>query len=105
METPHIYVVRNLTQYDLWEGHAVKDHLLVVPKRHVENINGLTDPERLDIMAVAAEYESQGYNVYARGVGFVNKSVKHQHTHLIKVDNKRPLLTLFVRKPYLLLKV
>jgi len=55
-------------------------------------------------MDKAAEYEAKGYNIYARGVGFVKRSVKHQHTHLIKVANKKPRFALFVQQPYYLLK-
>lgn len=104
-ETTHAYVVPNLTQYDLWEAHNVTDHLLVIPKRHVTSLSELNEKERLEIMDIVARYEPQGYNVYARGVGFVNKSVEHQHTHLIKVTNKKPWLTLFLRKPYFLWKI
>ena len=103
-ETSSMYIVPNLTQYDLWELHDVSEHLLVVPKRHVRSLQELTKKERLEIIDSIAEYEAQNYNVYARGVGFVGKSVEHQHTHLIKVDNKRPRVALFLRKPYFLLK-
>ena len=103
-ETNLVYVVPNLTQYDLWELHDVTDHLLVIPKRHVKSLSELTDAERLAIMNIIARYEAQGYNVYARGVNFVKKSVEHQHTHLIKVSNKKPRMSFFLQKPYLLFK-
>ena len=103
-ETPHAYIVPNLTQYDLWELHDVVDHLLVVPKRHVLSFAELDEKERLDIMNILAEYESQNYNIYARGEQFVKRSVAHQHTHLIKVSNKKPRMSLFLQKPYMLVK-
>lgn len=103
-ETPHAYIIPNLTQYDLWELHDVTDHMLVIPKRHVKSLLELTEKERLEIMDIVANYEAQNYNVYARGVDFVKKSVGHQHTHLIKASNKKPRISLFLQKPYLLFK-
>lgn len=103
-ENEFIYIVPNLTQYDLWELHDVVDHLLIIPKRHVEALGELTSKERLAVMDQAADYEARGYNIYARGVGFVKRSVKHQHTHLIKAANKKPRLAIFFQNPYYLLK-
>lgn len=103
-ENELLYIVPNLTQYDLWELHDVEDHLLIVPKRHIEALSELSSTERLAIMDRAAEFESKGYSIYARGVGFVKRSVKHQHTHLIKVKNKKPKIALFLQSPYYLLK-
>jgi diadenosine tetraphosphate (Ap4A) HIT family hydrolase len=103
-ENELIYIVPNLTQYDLWELHDVQDHLLIIPKRHIKTINELTNKERLAVMEQVAEYEAKGYNIYARGVGFVKRSVEHQHTHLIKTINKKPRLAIFLQYPYYLLK-
>lgn len=104
-ETDSAYIVRNLTQYDVWEGHDVVDHLLVVPKRHVRSIKELSEPERLEIIDLIADYEEQNYSVYARGVGSVTRSVEHQHTHLIKMHHKRPKFALYIHKPYFLIKI
>jgi diadenosine tetraphosphate (Ap4A) HIT family hydrolase len=99
-----VYIVPNLTKYDLWELYDVEDHLLLIPKRHVEILKELDDKERLAVMNQAADYESRGYSVYARGTGFIKRSVKHQHTHLIKVSNKKPRLALFIQSQYMLIK-
>lgn len=103
-ENELIYIVANLTQYDLWELHDVEDHLLIIPKRHVETLGELSRAERLAVMDQAAKYEANGYSIYARGVGFVKRSVKHQHTHLIKVTNRKPKIAIFLQSPYYLLK-
>jgi len=103
-ENEHIYIVPNLTKYDLWELHDVEDHLLVIPKAHVETLSELSTEERLAIMDQLADYEARGYNIYARGVGFMKRSVKHQHTHLIKASNKKPRVAIFLQRPYYLLK-
>lgn len=78
--------------------------LLLIPKRHVEALNELDEAERLAVMNQAAEYETKGYNVYARGVGFVKRSVSHQHTHLIKTTNRQPRIAIFLKLPYFLFK-
>lgn len=103
-EDEHVFIVHNLTKYDVWELHDVQEHLLVVPKRHVESFAEMTAPEQLAVMKQIAEYEQHGYSTYARGVGFARRSVAHQHTHLIKADNKDPKFSLFIKKPYILIK-
>lgn len=100
----NVYVVPNLTKYDLWELHDVEEHLLVMPRRHVENLAELNKAEKEALMKVFADYEARGYSVYARGVGYVKRSVKHQHTHLIKVSNTEPKRAFFSSKPYFLYK-
>lgn len=99
-----LYIVPNLTQYDLWELHDVVDHLLIIPRRHIKHLAELNQEERLAVMGVCAKYEAEGYSVYARGSGFVKRSVEHQHTHLIKTTNKQPRLSFFLQKPYYLFK-
>lgn len=103
-ETEHAYIVPNLTFYDIWEGHDVLDHLLVAPKRHVKSMKELSEEERLDIIDLIADYESEDYSAYARGVGTVTRSVEHQHTHLIKLHHKSPRFSFYLRKPYILIK-
>jgi diadenosine tetraphosphate (Ap4A) HIT family hydrolase len=76
---------------------------MVIPKRHAETLAEFTDQEKIDQMTIAGEYEAKGFNVYARGVGSVSRTVKHQHTHLIKLVNKRSNFVLFARKPYFLI--
>jgi len=82
----------------------VTDHLMIVPKKHVESLHDLTSKEKIDIIDLIATYEKKGYNVYAREKGNATKSVPHQHTHLIKTKNKRASFVLYLRKPYFLLR-
>lgn len=98
----HAYVVPNLTKYDLWELNDVTEHLLLVPKRHVHSLGELTANERAETMDIIADYEAQGYNVYARSPDSVHRSVPHQHTHFIKIKHKPARGAIFLRKPYLL---
>lgn len=103
-ESKHAYVIPNRVFYDLWELRAVTDHLLVVPKRHVRSLHELTKAERADIMDVLCEYEAKNYNVYARAVDSKQRSVGHQHTHLIKTHDKQARGSLSIQKPYVFIK-
>jgi diadenosine tetraphosphate (Ap4A) HIT family hydrolase len=97
--------VQNRFPYDIWEYHDVTDHLMVVPKRHVQSLTDLNKAERTEIMDLIADFEGQDYNVYARSKNSLHRTVTaHQHTHLIKLDAKRPRISIYVAKPYLLFK-
>ncbi len=98
-----MYVIPNRTHYDLFEGRRVLDHLLLLPKRHAEKFADFTDAEKLDMLKIIADYESRGYNIHARGVGDIGRSVKHQHTHLIKLSQAHPKFILHIRRPYILI--
>ncbi|MGB4758991.1 MAG: hypothetical protein WBP26_02950 [Candidatus Saccharimonadales bacterium] len=104
-ETEYAVVVPNRTRYDLWEGHSVAEHYLVVPKQCAASLQDLSsDAARLDIMNLIAHYEKIGFNVYARAVGSPRRSVAHQHTHLIKfTDQPRRKVVLYMEKPYAVL--
>lgn len=102
-ETKHTYVIRNKTAYDVWEHHRVLEHLLVIPKRHVEAFADLQDAELLEMARLFAAYEQRGFSIYARAGQNRNRSVTHQHTHLIRIASKIPRFLLFVEKPYILL--
>ena len=86
--------------------NEVTDHLLLIPKRHAKSLAELNSKERTDHINIMAEYEAKGYNIYARGANSIMRSVaKHQHTHLIKIKNgKKAWFSLFLRKPYLLIR-
>lgn len=98
-----MYVVKNRVQYDMFEGRRVEDHLLVMPKTHKESTAEFTSDEGKELLAIIAEYEAKGYGFYGRGVGSPTRSVKHQHTHLIKLIPKRPKFVVVVNKPYFVL--
>lgn len=104
-ENDTMYIIENRITYDVFEGRRVLDHRMVIPKRHVETLADFTKQEKLDHMDMIARYEKEGYNVYARGVGSVSRSVKHQHTHLVKLSDKLPKGIVYLRKPYFLMHV
>lgn len=105
-QTKHAFILPNKVRYDLWDGLTVAEHLMVIPKRHVTSMAELTKAEAAEIMAVMQKYEADGYNVYARAVGSIMRSVEHQHTHLIKTSStRRARFLLFIRRPYYLKKL
>lgn len=103
-ESTHCFVITNRVFYDVWELRDVTDHLLVIPKEHAMTLQDLSPEARLDIMNVFALYEAQHYNIYARSPASITRSVVHQHTHLIKAENRIARGALMVEKPYVLIK-
>lgn len=97
-------LVHNRVMYDMFEGQRVTENLMVIPIRHVKSLADFTDEEKLEYMTILGKYEKQNYDIYARGVGSVTRSMVHQHTHLIKMENinKLPRVLFFIRKPYFL---
>lgn len=98
-----MYVLKNRVMYDMFDGRRVEDHLLVMPLLHKSRTADFTDEEQLELLAIVGEYEAKGYNFYGRGVDSPTRSVKHQHTHLIKLAAKKPRYIIAVSKPYIVL--
>lgn len=99
-ETASLRVMANKFPYEYWDNHGVIEHLLMVPKRHVESLGELSDAEKIEAMQLMAEYESAGYSVYWRSKTNGSRSVPHQHTHLIRVNDVSPHLSIYSEKPY-----
>lgn len=103
-ETTYFYRVENIFGYDIWDGHAVSEHQMIVPKRHITSLAEITDKEGLEYLQLIKAAEANGYCIYSRGADGPTKSVAHVHTHLIKLDTSSELQQLFfVRKPHLVL--
>ena len=96
----HCLILRNIHGYDMWDGFGVVDHLMVIPRRHVVGLSELTKAEKMACLEAMTEYEAQGYSLYARAPENSSKTVVHQHTHLIKIDNKRKRWLLHIRRPH-----
>lgn len=104
-ETDTIAVIPNRVSYDMFEGRRVTEHLMVIPKQHRESFVDFTQQEQLETMQVIAKYETEGYNIYARGVGSISRSMKHQHTHLIKLSQRTSNAVFYIKRPYFLLNI
>lgn len=103
IERENFVILQNRFKYEIWDGCRVLDHLMVIPKRHVDRINHLTDIEKAEYVTIIGEYEAHGYSLYSRAVQSTTRSVIHLHTHLIKLDPK-PIRGLFyLEKPHVLL--
>jgi diadenosine tetraphosphate (Ap4A) HIT family hydrolase len=100
-ETKSFMIIQNLFPYSQWDGQGVLDHKLIVPKKHTDTLSDLTSPEAFEYINIVASHELQGYSVYSRAPSSTRKTVVHQHTHLIKLDNQTKNIVLYVRKPYL----
>lgn len=68
-----------------------RGHALIVPKRHIEDFEELTDNEILDIMSLTKEVKKiigdifgvDGYNFGVNLGEHAGQTVKHLHFHLI----------------------
>jgi ATP adenylyltransferase len=78
------WVIKNAFPYVVFDSIEVTDHLLVVPKKHVESITELEPDERQKLVEILSRYEARGYSFMARSPSNPAKSMPHQHTHLIK---------------------
>jgi diadenosine tetraphosphate (Ap4A) HIT family hydrolase len=101
-QTDNFRIISNRTPYDFFEGRKVSEHYMIVPKRHIETLDDFNETERLEHAKIASRYEKKGFDIYSRGVGSIGRSIKHQHTHLIKNSNKLTKLYIFIEKPYFL---
>ena len=97
------WIINNIFPYDMWDSAGVKDHLMVVPKRHADAIGDFTAKEQTSFAKILGNYDKKGYSIYARAPGNVIKSVVHQHTHLIALDNKPKKALIYLKKPRLVL--
>lgn len=99
-EHEYFWVVENMFGYDIWDSMGVSEHLMVVPKRHAESIGEFTASEAKEYLSLIAHFESSSYSLYSRAKENAAKSVPHQHTHLIKLNNKRKKLVVFIHRPH-----
>lgn len=89
VETEHFFVVLNKFPYTKWDTQPVQEHLLIVPKQHTDSLKDLSFEASKEYVELISGYEHDGYNIYARTPGSKMKSVKHQHTHLIKIKSRQ----------------
>ena len=99
----HFRVVENRFPYAIWDDQHVLKHLMLVPKRHVDKISDFTAIEAKEFSELIGRYSSQGFSIYARAHSNTSKTIVHQHTHLLLMDNEKLTSTFWVKKPYILL--
>lgn len=109
-KTPHyiesnkyFWVVENLWGYDIWDDMHVDNHLMIVPKRHIVGLHEFHKQEVELFFKLVRKYEKKGYSLYARAPSDPQKSVIHQHTHLIRLGETRTKFKLHIRRPHVLI--
>lgn len=101
-ETENFKIIRNYLPYSIWEGQGVVDHLMIVPKEHTDSLGSLSKETAHEYIKLIDKFVPNGYNIYARASNSKTKSIFHQHTHLIKLDNKDRKIIILLRKPFYL---
>ncbi len=100
-EYPLFYVAATLFKYDMWDGLGVVKHFMIVPKRHIIGISDFTEDEVLEFHSISGDYERLGYSLYQRAPANFSKSVAHQHSHIILLDEKPKKFVVYVGKPHI----
>lgn len=101
-KTKYALVIDNKFAYDAWEGFRVIEHLMLIPKRHVDSLADLTKAERADIMDLYCKYEAAGYNIYSRAPNSSVRTHTHVHTHFIKIEGQGAAHYEYIKEPYTL---
>lgn len=102
-ETNHFWRVENIFGYDMWDGHHVEQHQMLVPKRHITGMHSFTKEEDDEFLACIKQAEKEGFSVFTRHDGSSAKTVPHQHTHLIKTVGPPLSHLVYLRRPHVLL--
>jgi ATP adenylyltransferase len=97
----HFWLVYNRFPYSVWDSLGVDEHLMIIPKRHVDAIGHFTPEEAKEYLELLGKYEATGYSIYARATQSKSRSITHQHTHLIKLDSKIKRVMFHVHRPYI----
>jgi diadenosine tetraphosphate (Ap4A) HIT family hydrolase len=100
-DSSHFKIILNKFPYAKWDSQPVAEHLMIVPKQHTDTLRDLSFEESKEYVELISEYEHDGYNIYARTPGSNMKSVKHQHTHLIKLAPRHKTRAIFLSGPAL----
>lgn len=97
------YVIKNRFGYTVWDGCAVLEHLMIIPKVHRSSLESFTKKELLEWSEVCARYEQRGYSMYTRSQDNITRSIAHHHTHFIRLANQRKKYIMYIRKPHVLI--
>jgi diadenosine tetraphosphate (Ap4A) HIT family hydrolase len=99
-QTKHFKLLQNIFPYSVWDSQTVVDHLNLAPVAHTDTLSDLSPAAAKEYVDIISDYESRGYSIYARAPGSVAKSIKHQHTHLIKLSGRKIKFLLYLNQPY-----
>ena len=94
--------VINKFGYATWDGYCVREHSMIVPKRHAVSISEFTPEESQEYIALISKFEKEGNSIYSRSDKQVTKSIPHQHTHLIQLEDKQVRSLIYNHSPHIL---
>lgn len=78
------YVTRNNFPYETFDGRKVKEHLMIVPVRHISKFSDFNHDEKSEYWQMLSDYHSAGYTSMTRSATDSGRSVPdHLHTHLL----------------------
>ncbi len=96
------YIMRNNFPYDFWDGQKVKNHLMVVAKKHFPAMDSKDKVLLLEYAILANDYSNKGFDIFVRVPNSPSRSQVHFHTHLIKASGKKFKSLKYTFKPYTL---
>lgn len=99
-QTKYFKVIHNIFGYSLWDSQEVADHLMIVPKQHINSLSKLSADAAQDYLKLIGKYEKKSYSQYSRAPSSVVKSIPHQHTHLIKPQGGPKKFVFQLRRPF-----
>lgn len=97
----HFILLENRFPYDFWDMRGVKEHVMLIPRRHVARLSEFTDKETTELSKFMKEYDDLDFNIYLRTPTSEQRSQEHQHTHFIKNYSPMKRFVLYLKKPYI----
>ena len=100
-EFTYFWLVYNRFPYGVWDSLGVDEHLMIIPKRHVDAIHHFTPEEGREYLELLGRYEATGYSIYSRATKSKSRTITHQHTHLMKLDDRIKRVMIHLHRPYI----
>ena len=85
----HLRVINNSFPYDFWDMKKVEDHLMAVPRRHLNCPAKLNAEELAELNKIMTYFADKNYDIFVRNSGSKLKSIEHLHFHLIKTKESK----------------
>lgn len=82
----HFGIIPNRFPYSVWDTLPVASHYMIVPHRHITHFTEFTVEEAKEFFRIVTDYEADGFSMYSRAPANTSRTVRHHHTHLIKLD-------------------
>lgn len=95
------YVAIAIAKYDMWDNLGVEEHLMIIPKRHLIGVDEFNPEESQQFFSIISEYEKEGFSLYQRAPTNMGKSVMHQHSHLLRLDNNPKKFVIYLNNPHI----